>query len=185
MVAGPSLISGYITGSSALSYTDFTPIAALFNDYIAFSVNAASPIRTGRDLIERLKKDPKSVTIGIGAIGGGTHVSALLLNKAIGGNARDLKVVSFKAGHRGDHQSAWRAHRACGHHGVAAHPHVAAGRMRVVAVAAPRRLAGVLAGVPTWTEQGVDLVSRNWRTIMGPKGMAAAQFATGKTRCGR
>ena len=41
--------------------TDFTPIASLFNDYVVFAVNADSPIKTGKDLVERLKKDPKSV----------------------------------------------------------------------------------------------------------------------------
>ena len=176
MVAGPSLVSGYIMGSSALNYTDFTPIAALYDDCIAFSLNAASPIRTGKDLIERLKKDPKSVTVGIVAVGGGTHVSALLLQRAIGGNMRDLKVVSFKAGAEviinllGGHieLAATTA--------VVAHPHIAAGRLRIVAVAASRRLGGALAGVPTWTEQGVDLVTRSWRAIMGPRGMAAAQI---------
>ena len=98
MVAGTLLISGHILGTNAFNYSDFTPVASLFNDYIAFSVNAASPLRTGADLIERLKKDPSSLTIGIISVGSGAHVAASLLLKAMGGNARDLKVVSFKAG---------------------------------------------------------------------------------------
>ena len=57
MVAGTSLISGHILGTNAFNYSDFTPVASLFNDYIAFSVNAASPLRTAAGLIERLKKD--------------------------------------------------------------------------------------------------------------------------------
>src|SRR5687767_8071118 len=177
MVAGSSMINGHILGTSAFNYSDFTPIASLFNDYIAFSVNAASPLRTGNDLIERLKKDPKSLTIGIISIGSGAHVSALLLNKAIGGNARDLKVVSFKAGTEvitnllGGHIDLATTTA------VVANAHVAAGRLRVVAVAAPRRLGGALAAIPTWTEQGVDLVVGNWRAIMAPRGMAAAQTA--------
>ena len=56
-------------------------------------------------------------------------------------------------------------------------PHVASGRMRVVAAAAPGRLAGSLADVPTWKEQGVDLVWGGWRAIMGPKGLTPAQVA--------
>jgi len=177
MVGGPQLLANHIMGSSPLNYTDFTPIASLINEYIVFSVNAASPIRTGKDLIERLKKDPKSVTIGFGSIGGPTHIAAGLLNKAIGGNARDLKVVTFKGG-------AEAITNLLGGHidlttnpaGTAA-PHVAAGRIRVVAVAAPKRLGGALAAVPTWKEQGVDLVFGPWRAIMGPKGMSAAQTA--------
>jgi len=177
MVAGTSLISGHILGTSAFNYTDFTPVASLFNDYIAFSVNAAAPLRTGGDLIGRLKKDPASLTIGIISIGSGAHVSALLLYKAIGGNARDLKVVSFKAGTEvvtnllGGHIELATTTA------VVAEPHAAAGRTRVVAVASPRRLGGALAGIPTWGEQGVDLVVSNWRAILAPPGMGAAQTA--------
>ncbi len=177
MVAGTSLISGHILGTSAFNYTDFTPVASLFNDYIAFCVNAASPLRTGSDLIERLKKDPTSLTIGIISIGSGAHVSALLLQKAIGGNARDLKVVSFRAG------TEVIANLLGGHidlatsTAVVAEPHAAAGRTRVVAVASPRRLGGALAVVPTWREQGVDLVVSNWRAMLAPAGTAVAQIA--------
>jgi putative tricarboxylic transport membrane protein len=56
-------------------------------------------------------------------------------------------------------------------------PHVAAGRMRVVAVAAPARLGGSLENVPTWREQGVDLVFGGWRSIMGPRSLTPAQVA--------
>jgi putative tricarboxylic transport membrane protein len=44
-------------------------------------------------------------------------------------------------------------------------------------VAAPQRLGGALAGVPTWREQGVDLVFGGWRAVMAPKGLSAAQVA--------
>jgi putative tricarboxylic transport membrane protein len=177
MVAGTSLINGHILGTNAFSHTDFTPIASLFNDYIAFSVNAASPLRTGKDVIERLRKDPKSLAIGVISIGSGAHVSALLLNKAIGGNARDLKVVSFKAGTEVMTNLLGGHIELATNTAVLAGAHVAAGRIRVVAVASPKRLGGALAAVPTWTEQGVNLVVSNWRAILGPKGMAAGQTA--------
>jgi putative tricarboxylic transport membrane protein len=177
MVVGVPLLTNHIMGSSPLSYTDFTPIASLFNDYVAFSVNAASPIRTGGDLTERMKKDPKSVTCGFAAIGGGSHLAVVLLHKAMGGNAKDLKGISFKGG-------AVALTNLLGGHidvaatsGSAAAPHVAAGRLLGVAVAAPTRLGGAFAGVPTWKEQGVDLVFGLPRYFIGPKGMAAAQTA--------
>ena len=55
--------------------------------------------------------------------------------------------------------------------------HVGAGRMRVLAVASPQRLGGVLAAVPTWKEQGVDLEYGSWQAIFGPKGLTPAQVA--------
>ena len=32
-----------------------------------------------------------------------------------------------------------------------------------------------MAGVPTWKEQGVDLVYGSWRTIIAPKGLSPEQ----------
>jgi len=33
-----------------LSHADFTPLASIFNDHMVFAVNAASPVKTGKDL---------------------------------------------------------------------------------------------------------------------------------------
>lgn len=177
MVAGTSMISGHILGTNAFNHTEFTPIVSLFNDYVAFSVNAATPWRTGNDLAERLKKDVKSLAVGVVSIGSGAHVSALLLNKALGGSAKDLKVVSYKAGTE-VMSNLLGGHIELGiNTAVVTAPHVASGRVRVVAVASPRRLGGALASIPTWNEQGVNLVVSNWRAIFGPKATPAAQIA--------
>lgn len=177
MVFGGVLLTNHIMGSSPLTYTDFTPIASLLNEYTVFAVNAASPMHSGRDLTERLRRDPKSVTIGFAAIGGASHIAAGLLNKAIGGNARDLKGIAFKGA--ADAITSLLG----GHIDLVTMPasnasvHLAAGTMRLVGAAAPQRFGGALASVPTWKEQGVDLVFGTWRAIMGPKGLSAAQTA--------
>ena len=54
---------------------------------------------------------------------------------------------------------------------------MAAGKLRVVGVSANKRFPGALANIPTWKEQGVDLVYGGWRAIMGPKGLTPAQTA--------
>ena len=176
LVGTPSLLTNHIVGLSPLNYTDFTPIASLFNDYVVFAVNPASPIKSGKDLTERLKKDPKSVSIGFATVlGSHNHIAAGLLMKALGGNARDLKVVAFKG-------SAEAITAVMGGHvdvvttaaGNAA-PHVAAGRMRVVAVSATQRFPAPLADIPTWKEQGVNLVFGGWRAIMAPKNLTPQQ----------
>lgn len=177
LIGTPALLTNHITGMGSLYYGDFTPIASLFNDYTVFALNAGSPIASGKDLIARLK-DPKSVAAGFATtFGSHQHIAACLLVKAVGGNARELKAVAFKG-------SAEAITALLGGHldlvttaaGNAA-PHVATGRMRVVAAAAPTRLGGALAEVPTWKEQGVDLVFGGWRAIMAPKGLTPAQVA--------
>jgi putative tricarboxylic transport membrane protein len=54
-------------------------------------------------------------------------------------------------------------------------PHVQAGRLRFVALAAPRRLEGAFASVPVWKELGANAVTSNWRAIVGPRGLPQAQ----------
>jgi putative tricarboxylic transport membrane protein len=177
LVSG-TLLSAPIMGRSQLSYTDFTPIISLWNDYVVFGVNAGSPIKTGNDLADRLKKDPQLITIGFAsAFGNHHHTTAGLLMKAIGGNARDLKVVVFKG-------ASEAVPAVLGGHidlvstsAVNVQGHVAAGKLRLLGVAAPQRFSGALANVPTWKEQGFDVVYGSWRAIMGPKALSAAQVA--------
>jgi putative tricarboxylic transport membrane protein len=177
-VATPSLLTNHIVGQSTLNHTDFTPVASLFNDYIVFAVNPESGIRTGRDLVERLKKDPKSVSIGFAtALGSHNHIGAGLLMKAIGGEAKALKALAFKG-------SAEAITALLGGHidlvTTAAgnvDAQVAAGKLRIVGIAAHQRFPGALASVPTWKEQGINVVFGGWRAIIGPRGMSAAQSA--------
>jgi putative tricarboxylic transport membrane protein len=178
LIGTTALLSNHIVGTSKVSYLDFTPIASLFNDYVVFAVNANSSIKTGKDLAERLKKDPQSVSIGFATtLGSHNHVAAGLFMKALGGNPKSLKVIAYKG-------SAEALTNLLGGHidlvttaaGNAA-GHVANGRLRVVGVAAPQRFGGTLADVPTWKEQGVDLVFGGWRAIMAPKGLTPAQVA--------
>ena len=56
-------------------------------------------------------------------------------------------------------------------------PHVAEGRLRAIAISAPKRISGPLAGAPTWPELGYKGVFENWRGVIGAKGITAAQTA--------
>ncbi len=178
MVGTPTILTNHIIGASTLNYTDFTPVASLFNEYIVFAVKADSPLKTGRDLAERLKKDPKSLSIGFAtAVGSHNHIAAGLLAKAIGSDVRALKVVAFKGSSEavaallGGHIELVTT--AAGN--VA--DQVEAGKLRIVGIAANQRLPAPYAGVPTWKEQGINVVFGGWRSIMGPKNMSAAQIA--------
>ena len=178
MIGTPTILTNHIIGASALNYTDFTPIASLFNEYIVFAVKADAPLKTGRDLIERLKKDPKSVSIGFAtSLGSHNHIAAGLLAKAISADVRALKVVAFKG------SSEAVAALLGGHIDLVTTAagnvaeQVEAGRLRIVGIAANQRLTGPYAAVPTWKEQGINVVFGGWRSIMGPKGMTTAQIA--------
>ena len=171
------LLTNYITGASDVTYTDVTPLAQLFSEYILFAVRADSPVKTGKDLAERLKRDPQSLSIGVTAAGGTSHMVAGLVLSKIGGDARRMKTVVFKAG--GEVITALLG----GHVDVVPAPvanllpHIKSGKLRALAISSSQRLSGDLAQVPTWRELGVDAVFDTWRGMAGPKGMTAAQIA--------
>src|SRR5258705_7115119 len=62
-----NLLIEHILGASPITYTDVTPIAQLFNEYVAFAVKADSSLRSGREVIEKLKADPGAVTFAVAA----------------------------------------------------------------------------------------------------------------------
>ena len=79
MVFGQTILANHISGASALNYSDFTPIASLFSEYHVYVVSANTPVRSGSDLVQRLKNDVKLVTIGVSAIGFPGHISTSLV----------------------------------------------------------------------------------------------------------
>ena len=178
MITTPTLLANHITGSSTQNHKDFSPIASMVNDFSVFAVNADSALKTGKDVVDKLKANPRSLSIGFaGAIGGHNHVAAGLLMKGIGGEAKALKVIAFKGSSEaltalmGGHID--MVVTAAGN----VSSHMAAGKLRAVGVASSQRLSGDFSKIPTWKEQGVDVVWGNWRAVMGPKGMTPAQIA--------
>lgn len=173
-----TIITNRITGANPLSYQDFTPVAMLADEHVGFVVNAGSSIRNGRDLLERLRKDPESVSMALAsALGNANHIAVSLVGKAAGADSKRFKIAVFNSS--GESITAVLG----GHVDLAITttgllgPHVQAGRLRVIGVASRGRLAGALAEVPTWREQGVDVVFSSWRALIGPRGMSPEQIA--------
>ena len=178
MIGTTTLLTSQITGRSTVGYNDITPLAMLLSESVALSVRQESPLLTGKDLVERLRKDSSSVSASIGSsVGGPNHIAFALIAKAAGGDVKKLKTVVFQGG--GEAIIATLG----GHVDLISSaannviPHLASGKLRVLGIAAPQRLGGVFANVPTWKEQGIDVHLSNWRMLAGPKGLTAAQVA--------
>ncbi|MBI3042236.1 MAG: tripartite tricarboxylate transporter substrate binding protein [Betaproteobacteria bacterium] len=171
------LLTNYITGISPISHADLTPLSTLFDDYIVATVTPDSPIKSASDLMDRIKKDPSSVSVGIPSITGGGGLAILLAAKGAGIDPKQVKTVVFKSG--GDSVSALLGGHVDVMMSTTAAPvaQLKAGKVRILGIASPKRLHGMLATVPTLSEQGVKVVFSNWRGIVGPKGLSPAQIA--------
>lgn len=177
-IASGSLITNHIVGQGP-SHNELTPLARLFGEYIAVAVRGDSPIRSGRDLIEILKKDPGALSIGVAtSLGNSNHQGVARALKVSGIDVRKAKAVVFNSGTNaivallGGHIDI-----VPGSIGLWV-PYLQSGaNLRLVAVASPTRLPGPLATIPTWREQGINAVVSNWRGIVGPRNMDAAHVA--------
>jgi putative tricarboxylic transport membrane protein len=169
-------INNRLLGALPVGYGDFTPIAILLEETLVVAVREDSPIRTAKDLVDRLRKDPGALSIGI-ATSAGNHIHvaiALPLRKA-GIDVSRLRIVPYKS------SAASMTDLLGGHIDVvsASTPNVVAlheaGRIRLLAVPSSERLGGALATVPTWREQGVDAVYHSAQGVLGPRGLAPEQ----------
>lgn len=177
-IASKSLLTNHISGRAPLTYSHLTPLAILFDEYITVAVKADSPIRSGRDIIDRLKKDPGALSFGVAtSLGNPNHQGIAMALKVSGIDLRKTKTPVFQSGGQaitallGGHVDA-----VPGSVGLM-RKHVEAGSIRVVAIAAPQRIGGIFANVPTWKEQGADAVVSNWRGLIGPPNLSPAQIA--------
>jgi len=172
------LTTNVLTGRGTLSFRDFTPIVMLFDEYLVVFVRADSPIKDGRDLLERLKKDPASLSSGISTtLGSATHLGPMLAFKAAGVDVNKVRTVVFNSasnsvtavlGGHVDFASASLSSTAA---------HVEAGTIRLLGITSPQRVTGKFSQVPTWKEQGADAWLSSYRGIIAPKGITEAQVA--------
>jgi putative tricarboxylic transport membrane protein len=177
VLAQAGLITNRISGLSPISYTDLTPIAFVGSEPVGLTVRADAPYKNLKEFAEQLKKDPQSLSISTGSTRGAVnHFAVAMLAKAVGVDPKPLKILTFGGG-------AEATTNLLGGHIQAtslainnAIPHHKAGRLRILALSTPQRSPG-LPDVPTFREQGFDVLMEGWTIYMAPKGLAPAQVA--------
>ncbi|UXU52215.1 tripartite tricarboxylate transporter substrate binding protein [Staphylococcus arlettae] len=169
------LLSNNELGLSDLNTDSFTPIAIMATEWISLSASKQSDLQSGKEVMRKLKKDPESLTIGVApGLGNNDHLAFVQAAKASGVDVDKLDFLVYKSG--GDLQTALLG----GHVDVAStavsevKEQHQTGKLKMLAVTSDKRIEGI-ADVPTWKEQGLDVVFPHWRGVMGPKNMNAEQ----------
>jgi len=174
----PTMVTNQLLGVSKLRYTDFTPLSILLREYVLVTVNADSPITSGKALLDHIRKDPTALSFAFSSSPGNhNHVVIGMIFKAAGADPRRAKVVIQKSGGAG-------ATAVMGGHidvlvGAPANvlPHISAGKLRAIGLSAPQRQSGAAAQLPTLKEQGIDAVFYSWRGFIGAKNLTPAEIA--------
>jgi len=177
LISTSASISNYITGLTAYNYSDFTAVALLLGDNYGLNVRSGSTVRSARDMLDRLKKNPDVLSFGVSSVGGTNHTSLVAALKRGGVDYKRVKIVTFAGGGQislqllGGHVDAVST----GLGNMVGH--LQQGRMRTLVITGPRRMGSPFADVPTWKELGIDVVLMGWRGILGPKDLTPAQTA--------
>jgi putative tricarboxylic transport membrane protein len=174
LITGFAMPGGLATNGSKLSITTAKAVAGVMREAEAFVVPTGSKYKTINDLLTDIKANPKAVAIGGGNYGGVDHVTVATLAATVGVKATDLNYIPYSGG--GSLTPDVIGGRvAVGIAGTSEFAsYVAAGKMRVLAVTSPKALK-VIKG-KTLVQQGIDMTFGNWRGILAPADLSAAEY---------
>ena len=173
MTGGMVMVGGIILNKSAVNLSMVTPLARLTGEYEVLVVPANSPIKNMKDLTDKLKADPGSVSWGGGSAGGADHILAGMVALAAGVEPSKVNYVPFAGG--GEAQaSILGGHTTVSIAGYGEYAaQIKAGKLRALGISADKRVAGI--DVPTIKEQGLNVELFNWRGVFGAPGTSDTQ----------
>ena len=173
MLMGLGVVGASYTNKSESKLTATTPLARLIEEPGAIMVPKSSPYQTITDLVKAWKEDPSKFAVGGGSSPGGPdHLLPMQLAQAVGIDPKQVNFVSYDGG--GDLLPAILGNKVSFAASGAGEylQQIKSGEVRVLATSGEKRLEGVDA--PTLKESNIDLVFTNWRGIVAPPGVSAA-----------
>lgn len=166
------LLTNNLLGHSTLNYQEFTPLATMASEWQAVIVMDDSPIQSITDFMQQLKKQPDLYPIGIEPqFGNDDQIAFTEAARATGLSAASLRFLRYSNGDElltalqaGDIAAASLS-------SSQSEAFASEENVRIIAISSPARL-GHMPDVPTWKEQGIDVVFPHWRGVMGSGGMS-------------
>ena len=178
---GYTLLFGYSSGLAIApglygnlpydSLTSFTPIGTVARFFMVMVAHPSVPANNLKELVEYARKNPGKVTFGSAGVGSSIHLLGEIFKTKAGINITHVPYKGMRPALldlvAGRIDLAWDATDALD-------PLIRDGRIKPLAVMAPKRLADY-PNVPTVHEEGYpDLGIFVWTALMAPAGLPAA-----------
>jgi putative tricarboxylic transport membrane protein len=176
-ISSANLTTDYLLGAARYDHDrDFTPLAILYTEYIAFLSRVASPLASGRELLKRFGADASSVTVALStSLGNPNHIALAKVVRHAGGDVKAPKVRVFDSALDAVADVLKGNADVCAVTAASAAKELQAGTMRALAVSSPSRLDGLYAQASTWKELSADCVIGAWRGATGARGLTTEQ----------
>jgi tripartite-type tricarboxylate transporter receptor subunit TctC len=167
----PNVLTIPIERKSAFHWQDFDLLGNVVDDPGNFSVHGDSPFKTLKELVAFAKAHPGEVTYGTTGIGSDDHISALMLERAAG---IKMTHVPFK-GAAEVHNAVVGKQITVAAMNIGEALQYAKGGSNIRQLGQMSTARTTLApNVPTFREQGYDIVMASLRGIAAPKGLPPA-----------
>lgn len=171
-ISHPNLTTDRLVGAATFDHRAYTPIAILYTEYIAFAVRADSTLKSGADLLARLRSEASGLSVALStARGNPNHIALARLAQHAGIDPKAPLVRVFDSALDAIADVVTGKAEVAAVTAASTLAAMAAGEVRILGISAPQRLAGTLASAPTWLEQGADCVIGAWRGIAGAAGI--------------
>jgi putative tricarboxylic transport membrane protein len=165
---GPNTIFALVQ-KAPIGPDQFQTVARINYSAAVFSVRGDAPWKGLKDVVEHAKKNPGKLNFANTGTWGAADLPMRLFARAAGIEYNNIPydgggpaLLAVLGGHA-DASFLFTAQLG---------PHIAAGKIRPLAVTDARRLRD-LPNVPTMKEEGVDVVFTQWRAVLAPKGTPA------------
>jgi len=174
-ISSPNLTTDRLTGIARFDHSAFTPLAILYNEYIAFIARADSGIADARSLLHAFATRASSLAIALStALGNPNHIALAKVMQHAGADVNASKLRVFDSALDALADTLSRRADVAAITAASAVEALAGGTARALAVSAPHRLSGLYTDTPAWREHGVDCLVGAWRGVTAPRGLADA-----------
>lgn len=155
-------------------FTALTPVVALNDLPVIVVARRDAPYSTLREMLAYAKANPGRINCGVPATGALGHLAAELLARQAG---IEWTIVPFRGGATATNGLLSGAVEVAVDLVPAYRPHVEAGTVRILGVAAAERLEGVPGAEPIAAQGLPGFEAAGWTAILGPAGLPAGIVA--------
>jgi tripartite-type tricarboxylate transporter receptor subunit TctC len=143
---------------------DFTPVGLVAFNSTMLVVNAANPVNSASDLAALARQKPGRITVAITGLGSVSHLATELFQTAAG---IKLVAVPYRGASPAMTDLLGGTLDGLFGDGPTVMAQIAAGRIKALAATSSRR-SEVFPDVPTFAEQGFDVVADQWAGVLAP-----------------
>lgn len=170
------IITNHLLGQSKLTFKDFTPIATLAKEWEVVIVSKESNINNAKTLLSEIKHTPQQYSIGISPrLGNDDQLSFVLASKQYGIEPKKLNFRVYENSSEVVNALIENEIEVATMSISEAKKYYDLDQIKLLVISSDNRLSE-LPDLPTWKEEGIDVVFQHWRGIMGPPNMSKEEI---------